>query len=357
MNSLVWAEISLSALENNLSVAKQSASSSKVMAVIKSDAYGHGAVESAKALNAADVMAVARIDEAINLRNNNILHDIIVLSGLCTEQDLQTCIDQQLQPVIHSENSLRLLSGFHAPSTLKVWLKVDTGMHRIGLNPDNFDKSFKSVGNARNIELQGVLSHLSDAENVADKKNTEQFELFNKLCHEIPVNSRSLCNSAGILFHQQMHFEWVRPGIMLYGVNPSKTENIFTKQLKPVMTLKSRVINIKPVQPGEKVGYNGTWVARKPCMIATIAIGYGDGYPRHAQNGTPVLINGKTYPLSGRVSMDMITIDVGDDDIKIGDEVTLWGEGLPAELIADHAETIAYDLFCGVTARVPRIYL
>ena len=354
MNHLVWAEISTSALENNLSVVRQAASHSKVMAVIKSDAYGHGAVATANALNASDAFAVARIDEAIHLRNNNIKHDIIVLSGINTEADIQTCIEQQLQPLIHCEHSIKLLISIKLASPLKVWLKVDTGMNRLGLQPNNFSNAHSAISNMNNIEIQGVLSHLSDAENLATDKNSEQHKLFNNLCSGLAVKSKSLCNSAGILFHQSMHYDWVRPGIMLYGVNPSETENAFTKQLKPVMTLKSRVINIKQISAGETVGYNGIWKAKEVCNIATIAIGYGDGYPRHAQNDTPVLINNKIYPLAGRVSMDMITVNVGNDEIKVGDIVTLWGDGLPAKTIADNAETIAYELFCSVTSRVPR---
>lgn len=353
----MWAEISLSALKNNLSVVRHAAPNTQIMAVIKSDAYGHGAAEAAKALVTADALAVARIDEAIRLRNHHIKNNIIVLSGINTLDDIELCIEQQLQPVIHSESCIQLLKNFSSPCLLKVWLKLDTGMHRLGLEPNYFNEALAIVTQVTNVELQGVISHLSDAEIITSSKNNEQLELFNTLCSNTSINTRSLSNSAGILLHQSMHFEWVRPGIMLYGINPSTIENTFSKQLKAVMSFKSRVINIRSIKAGEKVGYNGTWTANEPSTIATIAVGYGDGYPRHAKNGTPVYINGKNYPLAGRVSMDMITVNIGqDNNIKIGDEVILWGNELSAQIIADNAATIPYVLFCGITNRVQRIY-
>jgi alanine racemase len=354
MNSLAWADLSLSALTSNLAIAKQAAPRSKVMAVIKADAYGHGAVETAKALAASDAFAVARIEEGIHLRNHGIHHDIIVLSGANTRHDFATCHHQHLQVVIHSRQALDI-ALLNPLNPLKIWLKIDTGMHRLGLNSDDFLQALKAIQSCKHLELTGVMSHLANAELLDNPANNQQQRLFEDLC--TGLTTRSLANSAGLLFQPSTQYEWVRPGIMLYGSNPSEEENTFTRQLKPVMTLKSRVIQIKTIAQGECVGYNGIWQAEKESQIATIGIGYADGYPRHAINGTPVLINGKTYPLAGRVSMDLITVDVSAGGVNIGDEVILWGEGLSANLIAKQANTISYELFTSVTNRVKKHYI
>ncbi len=354
MNSLAWADISLTALKSNLAIAKQAAPNAKIMAVIKADAYGHGAVNAAQALSASDAFAVARIEEGIQLRNHGINHVIIVLSGANTRDDFETCHQQQLQAVIHSTQSLDI-ALHHPGNPLKIWLKIDTGMHRLGLNGDDFLQALKAIQSSKHLELMGVMSHLANAELLDNPANDQQQRLFDRL--STGLTTRSLANSAGLLFHPATHHEWVRPGIMLYGSNPAEEENAFTRQLKPVMTLKSRVIHLKTIAQGERVGYNGIWQADKESRIATIAIGYADGYPRHASNGTPVLINGKTYPLAGRVSMDLITVDVSSGGVNVGDEVTLWGEGLSANQIAKHANTISYELFTGITNRVKKIYI
>lgn len=354
MNPMAWADISLSALKNNLAIARQAAPNAKIMAVIKANAYGHGAIEAAGALSGSDAFAVARVDEGIHLRHHGISKAIIVLSGCNTLADLTLCHQHQLQAVIHSRQALEIV--LQNPSIpLNIWLKIDTGMHRLGLDATAFLQGLNAVNASKHLQLIGVMSHLANAELLDCPANAKQQALFDEL--NPGHSARSLANSAALLFQPSTHYEWVRPGIMLYGSNPSEQENTLTNQLKPVMTLKSRVIHIKTIPAGECVGYNGTWQAGKESQIATIGIGYADGYPRHAKNGTPVLINGKPYPLAGRVSMDLITVDVSAGDINIGDEVTLWGEGLPANDIAKQASTISYDLFTGIKNRVKNNYI
>jgi alanine racemase len=356
MNELTWVEISLPALANNLALAREAAGNSKIMAVIKADAYGHGAVAVAKALSDADAFAIARIDEGIQLRNHGIQKPIVVLGGIHSAREVALAIEFQLQPVIHAIADAELLDEFHPATPLPVWLKVDTGMHRLGVPSQHFREALEAIQSKKHLSLQGVMTHLSDAEELDGAKNHQQQSLFESLTEGTAITARSMANSAGILLHPSTHYEWVRPGIMLYGSNPASEENKFTSQLTPVMTFKSKVVSTRRLNAGESVGYNGTWQATTPCTIATIAAGYGDGYPRHATNGTPVLIRNKRYPLAGRVSMDLITVNVGDDDIAVGETVVLWGEGLPANVIAKSAGTISYQLFCGITPRVKRIY-
>ena len=356
MNALCWAEISLDALTHNFELVKEAAPDSKIMAVIKADAYGHSAIEASKALAGADAFAVARIHEALQLRHAGINKEIIILSGVLDAQDIVTCAAQQLTLVVHSSPCLELLKSATQP--LDIWLKADTGMHRLGLDFEQLQHAKSLIQKSGiNHRLRGLLTHLSDAEDVSNPKNEQQHQCLKALSTELQLPHLCLCNSAGLLFHPQMRHQWVRPGIMLYGANPSTETNNITQRLRPAMTVKAKVLDVKTVKQGEPVGYNETWRADKDSQIATIAIGYADGYPRHAGNGTPVLINDKYYPLAGRVSMDLITIDVSGGNVRPGDTATLWGEGLPAETIAEHAGTISYHLFTGIAARVEKRFL
>jgi alanine racemase len=355
MTSLAWAEISLEAIQHNLNIAKTAAPKAKVIATIKANAYGHGALKVAHALTEADALAVARIEEGIELRLGGINNDIIVLSGVTQPEHFSACHHHNLTAVIHNMHTCMQLSEFS--QVLSVWLKVDTGMHRLGIHTKEFNDALQLIDKQSNITLKGVMSHLANAEIISHADNAMQNTIFNELCLTHGINNRSLANSAGLLFHPKMQYEWVRPGIMIYGSNPSTHENALSQQLKPAMTLKSKVLQVKSVSVGDKVGYNGQWIADKPSKIATIAIGYADGYPRHAPNGTPIYINGNLYPLVGRVSMDLITVDVSKGGVRSDDEVELWGRSLPANIIAQHAKTISYELFTGVTSRVERHYL
>lgn len=348
-----WARIDLAALQHNLQIARQHAPTSRLWAVIKANAYGHGALPVAAAIAAqADGFALARVSEALALRAAGYSLPLLVLGGFHDDAELHRACDQQLQLVIHTPAQLQQLqrSGLKP----RCWLKVDSGMHRLGFAPAEIAAAHRQLQQLSGQEV-GLISHFACADDPADTATAQQLACFNHSCAGL-AGPRSLANSAAILAHPASHSDWNRPGIMLYGGAPLLAVAAAEQQLKPVMTLASRVIAVRPLAAGEAVGYGASWRSTKATRIAVIAIGYGDGYPRHAPSGTPVLINGQRYPVAGRVSMDLLTVDIGGAAIGEGDEAILWGEGLAASEIAACANTIDYALFCGVTARVPRHY-
>lgn len=348
-----WARIDLAALKHNAQIARQSAPASKLWAVIKADAYGHGALPVAAAISAqADGLIVARVSEGLALRAAGHKEPILVLGGFHDGQELEQAYEQQLQLLIHSPVQLQQLQ--QSGLKLRCWLKVDSGMHRVGFAPPEVAAAHRQLQQISGQEV-GLLSHFACADDPADNATAAQLACFNAATAGL-IGPRSLANSAAILAHPASHADWNRPGIMLYGGAPLVGQAASTHALKPVMTLASRVVAVRPLAAGEAVGYAASWRSSKATRIAVIAIGYGDGYPRHAPSGTPVLINGQRYPLAGRVSMDLITVAIGDAAISEGDEAILWGEGLAASEIANCANTIDYALFCGVTARVARHY-
>ena len=354
MQDVVWAEISTAALQNNFDFCKGLVSDAKVITVIKANGYGHGAYTIAKTLHESDYFAVARLSEALMLREQNVEQPIIVLSGILDAQDLQLCRQNNIDAVLHSTEICQLLALEKDTKTLNVWLKVDTGMHRLGIFPDDLARALSSLENNTSIHCHGLISHFSSADELGSSHNDKQKFQLEAVLKKHKVNAISFANSAALIHHHDAHYDYIRPGIMIYGVNPS-ADQLLGGKLKAVMTLKAKILNIRQIPVGDTVGYNGKWQAEKESCIATIAIGYADGYPRHAENGTPVLINGSYYPLAGRVSMDLITVDISDaDNIAIGDEAILWGEGLPVERIAQCSGTIAYQLLTAVSERVPR---
>ncbi len=352
--------IDLQALANNLHAIKEKAPNTQVLAVLKANAYGHGLARIAKALceqsQFKDAFGVARIDEALELRAAGIVNPIVLLEGFFSADDLSILDVNNLQTVVHSQEQLHAIEQAELDKPLKVWLKVDTGMHRLGVNPEQFDAFYQALVASNNVHDDIVLmSHLSCADDINSARTTAQIELFDQLTHHKNCK-KTMANSAGICAWPQSHYQWVRPGLMLYGVSPmlgdignKSNEPIIT----PVMTLQSSLIAKRFIKAGDAVGYGAAWTTDKDTQIGVIAIGYGDGYPRHAQNGTPVLLNGRIVPLVGRVSMDMITVDLGTaDNDNIGDVATLWGVGLPVEHVATCAGTIPYELLCNITRRV-----
>lgn len=350
--SLPYAEIDLNALRHNFRVAKQRAGTARIMAVVKANGYGHGALRVARALTGADAFAVARVDEGIALRDAGIAQRIAVLQGFCCAEELELHARYRLEPVVHSLLQVELLERSPIQG-LAVWLKLDSGMHRLGLEPEEFRAAAARLQACPSVRQPfQVLSHLACADDLSDSATPRQMELFRNSAAALDTE-RSLANSAGLLGWNESIQDWVRPGVMLYGVSPFPDRSGPELGLKPVMTLKTRLIAVKNLQPGDPVGYGGDWVCRCPTRLGIAAIGYGDGYPRHAGSGTPVLIDGREAPLAGRVSMDMIGIDLTDlPPCAPGDPVTLWGEGLPVETVARCAATIPYELLCGVTQRV-----
>lgn len=324
------------------------------MAVIKANAYGHGLIRIANALDDADAFAVARIEEGVTLRRAGITQRITVLQGFSDMEEFQQIIDNQLDPIVHSRHQVDLIENWQGRDALTVWLKIDTGMNRLGFKINEVDSVYQRLKRCRIINKPiNLLTHLANADDKASAFTLQQISLFNDAIATYGGGERSLANSAGILAWQDAIGDWVRPGIMLYGISPFPGSTGLGLGLEPVMSLYSKLIAVKPVAKGETVGYGKSWLCNKDTTIGIVAVGYGDGYPRHAKQGTPVLINGHRVPLIGRVSMDTITVDLATQpDAKPGDKATLWGKHLPVEEIADYADTIPYTLVCGVTQRV-----
>ncbi|THB63626.1 MAG: alanine racemase [Gammaproteobacteria bacterium] len=365
MSRDVTATINISALQNNFKLAKNLQPQAKMMAVVKSDAYGHGVIPVAKALNETDGFAVSCIDEAQKLRGAGITKKIILLEGVHTADEIDYIASNNMEMVVHSDWQLQVLMAEKRSLNLKVWIKIETGMNRLGLAPKQAISAYGKLKSATAVSSDiGLATHFANADDLNSNHTQQQLHIFaDVLCELNDCKRVSLLNSAGIMewgeneIYKQICYGrevWCRPGIMLYGVSPFSE---YTAKLQSVMTLKSRLIAIKDCACGECVSYGSRWQAQRDSRIAVAAIGYGDGYPRHAIDGTPVLVDNKQVPLSGRVTMDMICIDVTDmPEAKVGNEVVLWGKGLPIEEIAASSDTIGYELLCGVTRRVRTIY-
>ncbi|BCN93361.1 alanine racemase 1 [Thiomicrorhabdus immobilis] len=350
------AYLCLSALKNNLKSVQAMAPDSKVLAVIKANGYGHGIERVAHQLSGADAFGVASIDEAMLLRQKGFLHRILLLEGLFSEAEIPVVIQNRLDLVVHSQHQLNWLLNSKISSQISVWVKVDTGMHRLGFEPKELPSVISRLQNSANEFCIHIMSHFSSADEKsasAELFTQQQIDTFEDCTAAFTFN-RSLANSAGIMRYPLSHYEWVRPGITLYGAGDIPG---FENHGEAVMQLESEIISIKNIPAGESVGYANTWTAQRPSTIGVIAIGYGDGYPRHAPSGTPVLINGQRVPLVGRVSMDMITVDLTDLAVQpqIGDCAVLWGKELSVDEIARFSGTIGYELLCGITKRVPMI--
>lgn len=358
MSQAARAVVDLSALRHNLNQVRQSAPQQQLIAVIKANAYGHGIVPVAQALADADVFGVARLEEALSLRDAGIEKPLLLLEGFCHAGELPLIQKYKLQIVVHTESQLDALESLHPSSpAIPAWLKVDTGMHRLGVSPGAFTDAWRRLNECAAVAPRcGLMTHLANADDINDSATQKQLDCLARISPDSPI-SVSIANSAGILAWPKSHGDAVRPGIMLYGASPMLGETGQQRNLQPVMTLYSELISIRRCKKGDAIGYGGSWVCPEDMPVGVAAIGYGDGYPRHAPSGTPVLVNGQRVVLVGRVSMDMICIDLrGQPDAAIGDSVTLWGDGLPAEEIADYASTLAYELFCGVTSRVKKEY-
>ncbi len=347
------ASIDHAALRHNLKLARQVAAGSRIWAVIKADGYGHGLLRVAEALNEADGFAVARLDEALALRRQGVVKPLLVLSACISRSDFEQAITADLQVVVHHGDQLAVLSTLSSARRLSIWLKLDTGMHRLGFVPDELAEMLVRLKGLPVIGEINLMSHLANGDDPEDPMTAAQCEQLMQI-DPAPFAARSLANSAGLLANSATHLDWVRPGILLYGASPLSNTTAAQLGLQPVMTLSSRVMAVKSCQAGDPIGYGGSYVCPEAMPVATIAIGYGDGYPRHAPNGTPVLVKGVRLALVGRVSMDMLCVDARPlaDTIQIGDEAVLWGRGLPVEEIARQAGTIAYELLCGVKQRV-----
>jgi alanine racemase len=358
MTRAARAVIDLAALRHNLQRARTASPHSQHFAVIKADGYGHGMVAVAQALADADGFCVASVEEALSLREAGITQPILLLEGFFQPSELDTIRQHELQIVVHHVAQLTALEALDAGPAITVWLKVDTGMHRLGFRPDEVSAIWERLQACAAVaESPRLMTHLACADDFHNPVTLQQIQNFAEVLPGVDC-LRSIANSAGILGWMPSHADIERPGIMLYGVSPFLNESGEARRLRPVMTLHSELIAVKHCRQGDAVGYGGDWQCPEDMPVGVVAIGYGDGYPRHAPQGTPLLVNGQQAPLVGRVSMDMICVDLrAQPDAQAGDAVVLWGEGLPAEEVARAAATIAYELFCGVTARVPREYV
>lgn len=352
----VEALIDLDALLHNFSVIRSLVGSAvSIMPMIKANAYGHGLINIASHLGEATSFGVACLGEATILRQLGTKKPIMVMSGFCDVHELSVFSELKLTAVIHHLDQIRQLETSKNREPIEIWLKLDTGMHRLGLNPTTFKSAYQRLLNCDQVQKPfGLMTHLASAD--GDEEFTrQQILLFNELTNGLD-NPKSVTNSAGIFGFKEAYHELVRPGIMLYGISPFEGKTGPDLGLKPVMTLRSRLLACKPIKRGAKVGYGSTFEADRDLVMGIVAIGYGDGYPRHIKSGTSVLIQGVECPIIGRVSMDMMAIDLtGVENPYMGDPVILWGPDLPVERIAKAAGTIAYELCCQLTGRVNRI--
>ena len=354
MSGLIRALIDTRALRHNLEVIRARAGAARVMAVVKANAYGHGLTGTAQALTDADGFAVARLEEGIALRSAGISQTVVLLEGVFTAEQLQAAADHRLDLVVHDPLQLELLEEAKNASRFIVWVKIDTGMNRLGFAPGQFPAALARL-RALTPPPQHIrlMTHLACANERDEGMTRAQLERFHKAIRGLSLHT-SVANSAGIFGTLPIEADWVRPGIALYGASPFSDCLGTNLGLEPVMTLTTSVIALRRIARGETVGYGGTWVAPRDTAIAIVAGGYGDGVPRSLAPGTMVLVDGRRAPLAGRVSMDMLAVDVsGLEGVRIGTPVVLWGAGLPVEEQARRAGTIAYELLCSVSQRVP----
>ena len=349
--------IDLDALRHNYRYLKQAAGGNRLIAVVKADAYGHGATRVAEALAGdADAFAVAAVGEAAALRESGISQKILVLGGFVDAGELQSCIDLALDPVLHHSFHLECLYDSPGLNDLDVWLKIDSGMGRLGFQQDQIHGIIQALGNLDTLGSIRLMTHLANAEDVDSNLTEAQLARIRKL--ELDRYEWAIANSAGILGWPDAHHLWVRAGIALYGADPMSDREQSPRELRPVMTLKSKVLAVNPHARGDSIGYGAAYICERDMTIAVVATGYADGYPRHKLDTARVEIHGRLCDVVGRVSMDMITVDVSQlPSLAVGDEGTLFGASPEVNELAECSETIAYEVLCNVGAHVRREYV
>ena len=353
MSRLIRALIDTGALRHNLATIRARAGGARILAVVKANAYGHGLVQTALALAQADGFAVARLEEGITLREHGITRPVVLLEGVFTAEQLREAARHELELVVHDALQVHLLEADAAGHRFRLWLKIDTGMNRLGFRESEFPEALRRLErlSAPPLEIR-LMTHLARADD-SPEMTQAQLGRFARAAQG-RAHATSIANSAGVFGETPVGGEWVRPGLALYGASPFADRTAEDLNLRPAMTLTTSVIAVRFVPRGETVGYGSAWRAERDSRIAIAAAGYGDGLPRGLPNGTPVLIDGRRAPLCGRVSMDMIAVDVTElGPVAVGTPVVLWGEGLAVEEVARWAGTVAYELLCGVSQRVP----
>lgn len=346
--------IDLQALRANYRLARQ-LGAARALAVVKADAYGHGAVACAQALEPeADGFAVACIEEALSLREAGIQAPILLLEGFFAADELELIVQHRLWTVVHSEWQLRLLEQWSGAASIKAWLKLDSGMHRVGFAPAEYQAAWQRLQQCAAVASVVCMTHFARADEMDCARTQEQQDSFAAATAGLP-GERSLRNSPSLLGWSGPASDWVRPGLMLYGMDPLDRPSIASRQLQPVMSLVSKVISVRELAAGEPVGYGARFVTSRPSRIGVVAMGYADGYPQCAPAGMPVAVDGRPAVLAGRVSMDMLTVDLTDlPRAGLGSEVELWGRQISAAEVAARCHTSPYELLCGVR-RVPLI--
>jgi alanine racemase len=349
----LFAQINLAALAANLARVRELAASAQVMAVVKADAYGHGLMRVLPALEQADGLALLELNAAAALRERHYTRRVLLLEGFFEERELVEIAQRRLGIAIHHEEQVRMLECATLSRPLEVFDKVNTGMNRLGFRADEVAGVCERLAASQGVAALRLMTHLARAEE--DDGLAEPLAAFEEACRELPY-PRSIANSAGVIRYAEVGGEIVRPGIMLYGASPFPHEPAADFGLQPVMTLRSQLIAVQTLERNDSVGYGAAYTASRDHRIGVVACGYADGYPRHAPNGTPVLVCGRKARLAGRVSMDMLTVDLTDvPEARIGSPVVLWGEGLPVDDVASAASTVGYELLCAVAPRVPLV--
>ena len=347
--------IDLEALRHNYRLARE-ISGARALAVVKADAYGHGATRCAAALEGeADGFAVACIEEALELRYAGIRKPILLLEGFFEESELGLIDQHQLWCVVHATWQVEAIERARPARPLQVWLKLDSGMHRVGLHPAEYRDAHARLLVSGKVDKIVLMSHFARADELDCPRSEEQVALFEQARAGLQAEV-SLRNSPAILGWPGIASDWVRPGIMLYGATPFEQDQAEAARLRPVMTLESKIISVRELPAGEPVGYGARFVAERPTRVGVVAMGYADGYPRHAATGTPIMVDGQMTRLIGRVSMDMLTVDLTDlPGAGLGSRVELWGRNVSASAVAYGCGSIPYQLFCNLK-RVPRLY-
>lgn len=341
--------VDLDALRHNLQRVRALAPASRVMAIIKADAYGHGIERTANALPNADAFGVSCLEEAQRLRDAGVRRPVVLLEGPFSIAEFRYIAALELEIVVHTPAQLDQVDRAGASGPAGIWLKVDSGMHRLGFDPADVRAAWDRLrsGAAFGGPIR-LMTHLARASMPGDPMTAMQLRRFAEICTDLP-GERSIANSAAILSCPESHAQWVRPGLMLYGVSPLRSGNGAAFGLRPAMSLLSELISVRSVRAGESVGYGAAWTCPEDMPIGVVAAGYGDGFPRHARSGTPILVNGKRCAIIGYASMDMLTVDLRNaPEATVGTGVQLWGPGLPVEEIAAHSDTVPYELLCGV---------
>jgi alanine racemase len=350
MSRPIQAHIDLSALRHNLGVVRRH-TTARVMAVVKANAYGHGLLQAAQALREAEGYALLDVRDAVALREAGFRQPILLLEGFFSRDELPLLAEYELSTVVHSLPQLEWLDAYPRRNGLSVWLKVNSGMNRLGFTPQEYPMVLERLKAHRAVREVTLMTHFAQADEAPGV--AAQLSLFEQLTanQRLP---RSLANSAAILRHPPAHGDWVRPGIMLYGSSPFAEVGAAELGLRPVMTLSSELISVRELKAGDAVGYGATFRADSAMRIGTVACGYADGYPRHAATGTPVLVAGQRTRTLGRVSMDMLAVDLSElPEARVGSPVVLWGEGMPVDEVARAAGTLSYELLCALAPRVP----